>query len=52
MFHFAQGSKRTIRDNAESITENIRSGTKNLHSSIGMNHTKNYGYDSLKLLLH
>ena len=54
MFDFAQSSERTIRDRAERI--NVLSGTNvfvsitELPRSIGMNHTKNYGCESLTFL--
>jgi hypothetical protein len=53
----ADSSVCTICDNANKITESVKSGTKvfvyqDYHSPIAMNHTKNFGYKSLMFLLH
>ena len=54
---FAHSSICTICDNADSIKESAKSGTKVFvcqvyHSPIGMNCTKKYRYESLIFLLH
>jgi hypothetical protein len=53
---FTHSSVHTICRNADRITENAKSGTEvfvkqDYHSPIGMNHTKNYGCESLTFLL-
>jgi hypothetical protein len=50
-------SIRTICDNADRVTESVKSGPKVFvqhvyHCPIRMNHTKNYGCESLTILFH
>ena len=54
---FAHSSIHTIRDNAGTFTESAMSEPKVFvqqvyHSLIEMNHTKNYGGESLTISLH